>query len=91
MPADLEHTDRGFAIYGRVTDDRGTKVRVQESSVVDRPHAYVFAEGDTPGMVAPHLTVDQAKELILALERFVAHAEDPDNWRNNEKYKRAWG
>lgn len=94
--AELEFTGRGFAVYGRVTDSRNTKVRVQESSAVGRPHAYVFVEGDPtvyPDVrdASPHLSVEQAQELIAALQRFVEHAASPDNWRNDDDYKEQHG
>ena len=78
-------TDRGFAIYGEVTDSRRCTIRVQESSAVGRPHAYLFTDG------APHLSVAQAEELIAALRAFVAHASDPANWRNTDEYMDTFG
>ena len=93
--ADIEKTDRGFKIYGKVTDSRGCEVSVQESSIVGRPHVYVFTE-DCKGVYrgtppSPHLSVEQAKQLQEALGKFIADAESPDNWRNREEYKEMWG
>ena len=79
-----ERPPRGFAVYGKVTDDRGNVTRVQRSSACGGPYCYVFthdAEGRDhltgivgfPGGVAtisPHLTREQARELAAALLRF---------------------
>ena len=84
-----EHTSRGFAVYGRVTDGRGNVVRVQRSSIVGEPHCYVFVNDSdgrefrvgVPGcdhgvaVVSPHLNADQARALAALL---VAFADDAD-------------
>lgn len=84
-----------FALYGEVVDDRNTKIRVQESSAVGRPHVYLFSEYDPvsypAGKGAPHLSVEQAEKLIHALQRFVDHAKSLENWRNDEDYIEKWG
>ena len=69
----IEYTERGFAIYGRITDDRGNEVRVQRSSACGGPYAYVFTQDDRgrgayfhmgePHAPSPHLTASQAREL----------------------------
>ena len=84
-----EHTPRGFAVYGRVTDGRGNEVRVQRSSVVGDPHCYVFVNDSdgrefrvgVPGcdhgvsVVSPHLNATEARALAALL---VAFADDAD-------------
>ena len=72
---EFETTPRGFNIYGTVIDTRGCTIRVQKSSAATRDCVWIFTE-DTKkvyddGNPAPHLTVDQAKELIAALTNFV--------------------
>lgn len=80
-----EYTERGFAIYGKVTDDRGNVTRVQRSSAVGGPYCYVFTQdaqgrrayfhlGD-PCTPAPHLTAQQARDLAALLLRFADDAE----------------
>lgn len=86
-----EKTDRGFTIYGEMRDAWGSRIRVQESSIVGRPHAYVLADNSEMPHPSPHLTVDQAKELIALLQRFIEDAESPENWRNQESYRDVWG
>lgn len=84
----LEYTPRGFAIYGRVTDDRGNVTRVQKSSAVGGPYCYVFTHDEEGrevvpcvgapcgySAVSPHLTAAQARELAALLLRFADHAE----------------
>lgn len=81
-------TERGFSIYGEVTDDRGNVTRVQRSSAVGEPCCYVFTK-DRDGndvhhnivgvmggaiSVSPHLTREQARELAAILQRF---ADEP--------------
>ncbi len=80
-----ERTARGFAIYGSVTDNRGSVTRVQRSSAMGEPRAWVFcvdAEGrmaytfqGKPNAPAPHLDAAQARELAAALLRFADDAE----------------
>ena len=84
-----EHTPRGFAVYGRVTDGRGNVVRVQRSSAVGDPHCYVFVNDSdgrefrvgVPGcdhgvsVVSPHLNATEARALAALL---VAFADDAD-------------
>ena len=73
--ADLEYTQRGFAIYGRVEDSRGVVVRVQKSSAIGEPHAWIFVDDPngvyTDGKPAPHLSREQAKAVVAALQLFI--------------------
>ena len=39
---------------------------------------------------SPHLTVDQAKRLIAALQEFINHSEDPHHWKNHSEYINQW-
>lgn len=77
-----ETTNRGFRVFGRITDDRGTGVRVQESSAAGRgAHVWLFTEGDCVDHLGKHqrpdahLNYHQAKALIEALQAFVHEAE----------------
>lgn len=89
----VDHTNRGFGIYGRLTDTKGSEVRVQESSSVGRPCAWIFANSPDPNYEnpSPHLSVENAKELIGMLQRFVRHAGSDTNWRNSDEYKEQYG
>ena len=78
-----KRTERGFAIYGEVRDNRGNVTRVQESSIAAGPYCYLFVHdaegrGARPDPTsptgafapAPHLTRAQARRLAKALLRF---------------------
>lgn len=85
-------TPRGFKVYGRVTDDRDTSIAAIESSAIGCPHLHLYTEAyGTFNQPVPHLSVEQAKDLILILQGFVEDAEDPENWRNTAEYKQTWG
>ena len=75
---EYEKTNRGFNIYGTVKDNRGCTVTVQQSSAAEEDYAWLFIK-DTEKVYesdpAPHLTVDQAKELIQVLTNFVEDRE----------------
>lgn len=94
----MEKTARGFSMYGDFKDERGCRIRVQESSAVGDPRTWVMITNDagtyhrTPisGDCSAHLTVDQARQMRDALDRFIADAEDPENWRNSAAYIEAW-
>lgn len=78
----MEKTERGFTIYGRVTDGRGNVATVQESSAVGGPYAWVFvrdAEGRDVTFHRPtgshvpatmHLDAARARELAGVLLAF---------------------
>jgi hypothetical protein len=69
-----EFTQRGFAVYSRITDDRGGTLRIQESSAADDSYVWLFAESrhDTePGHSSIHLNADNACELRDALNGFL--------------------
>src|SRR5262249_23945857 len=93
--ADLKRNDRGFVEYGSGTCAHGIEWRVIESSIAGEHHAYLFADGVLPGggrsggrkvEGSLHLNVEQAKQLIAHLQRFVADAEDPEHWKNQPEY-----
>lgn len=89
----MNYTQRGFAIYGELTDDHGHPVRVIESSADPLDCCHVFC--DEPGKqwlreedhfpyprwTPPHINVEQARQLIAALQAFIAHKEkqEPGN------------
>lgn len=92
MTKEFEVTPRGFKIYGKLEDSRGCTIRVQESSAVGRPCVYVFCN-DTKGVYNykdgspdPHITVEQAEQMIQALQTFVEDAKSDENWRNDPEY-----
>ena len=65
--------DRGFKLYGETRDTYGALIRVKESSADPLIQGWLFIEG---GVLdgndgAAHLTVEQAKDVIAALRRFV--------------------
>ena len=93
MADKFERDHRGFKIYGMVTDSYESEIQVKESSGVGRPKVWVFAYNDPERMKnpSPHLTVEQAKELIKVLEEFIRDAEDPSNWRNDPEYIENFG
>jgi len=65
--------DRGLTLYGEVVDTYGARVCVRESSADPLVHGWLFIEGGgiTANDGAAHLTVDQARDIIKALQRFV--------------------
>jgi hypothetical protein len=84
-----EHTPRGFAVYGRVTDGYGSVVRVQRSSAMGEPRCRVFIN-DSRGrefvtgiagceggvaVVSPHLNATEARALAALLVAFADDAE----------------
>lgn len=91
--AEFETTERGFKIYGEFVDRYESTVRVQESSLVGQTCCWVFAHND-PKIIehpSPHLTAEQARKLVEYLQLFIQDAEDPENWRNDPEYRKAWG
>lgn len=72
-----EYTQRGFAIYGHITDSRGNTICVQESSAADDSYVWLFLQprdGEkNEDQVEPHLSVEDATELRDALNRFLKH------------------
>ena len=40
----MRHTQRGFAVYGDVKDERGQDVRVQQSSQDGGPYVWIFVD-----------------------------------------------
>jgi hypothetical protein len=93
MAKEIEKTDRGFSVYGKVTDSKGSEVAVQESSAVGRPCVWIFARHPSPDYEnpSPHLTVENAKDLIQILQEFIDDADSPENWRNSDDYRETWG
>lgn len=86
----IEHNERGFKVYDRFDDRYGRAVRVQESSIVGRPHVWIFC-GDGDKDQPPHLNVELASRLIVALQSFIDDAESPNNWRNDPNYVQEFG
>lgn len=82
----IHKTERGFICYGKFRDSRGQVVTVKESSAAGDPHCYVFV--DSPH--SPHLTVEQAGKLIVLLQRFIDHSNNPDHWKNDPDYIKVW-
>ena len=88
--SDIPVNHRGFKIYGEVTDSRECSIRVQESSAIGRPYAYLFIASQE-GHLSPHLSVELVRELRDVLTLFIEDAESPDNWRNTPEYQREFG
>lgn len=92
MTEDFKVTDRGFKIYGELTDSYDTVIRVQESSAVGDPRAWIFCNNpEFETEPSPHLSPEQAIDLIRLLQKFVADARDEGNWRNDPSYRKAMG
>lgn len=83
-----EYTERGFGVYGRVTDFERNTIRVQRSSRCGEPLCHVFTKdlqghGHVPCVgahggriaVTPLLTAPQARELATALLAFANDVE----------------
>lgn len=72
-------TSRGFVVFDEGIPSRVGTVRVQESSLAgEGAHAWLFLDGtgNPPDTNAPQLSVESAKRLIAALQKFVDDAED---------------
>jgi hypothetical protein len=90
-------TERGFVIFGEVTDNRGSVTTVQESSADGEPYCHVFTRDrygnevitqhkDPPLSVSPHLTQKQARKLATLLLKFAGIGNEAlDAMRENLK------
>ena len=74
------YTDRGFAIYEKITDNRGSEIRVQKSSAADDDYVWIFAKRGGYDD-SPHLNVEQAKLIRDALDEFI---KDHDDGNSND-------
>lgn len=81
MPTDTlskEVTDRGFRIFGKISDRLGGTLVIQESSLAfEGAHVWLFYQNSSSTYEGtdPQLSVEQAKRLIEFLQVFVAEAE----------------
>lgn len=73
---------RGFTTVGGLTDNRGTKVRVKESSAMGEACCWVFVSNPAWKDAAPHLNASQARELAAMLNQFADWSESDECWRN---------
>jgi hypothetical protein len=71
---------RGFKEFGQVTCSYGSTIRVKESSAAMSPRVWLFVDEDPSimtkpelGKVAAHLTFQQVRKLIRALEDSLEH------------------
>jgi hypothetical protein len=81
-----KRTPRGFA-YRDIKDSRGSVVRVQQSSAVGGPFAWIFVRNSQGAevnnhlgswhAVSPHLTRAQARRVARALLRFADGGGEP--------------
>ena len=74
-----EHTSRGFAIYDEFVDSYNNVVRIQESSSAEGSYCWIFVDdhkSDNPP--GAHLSIEQAKKLVEALQSFILHREEGD-------------
>jgi hypothetical protein len=81
---DNEYTPRGFRIYAEFTDEYKNTIRVQESSNV-YGGIWIFCNDYTKLISAshPHLSIENAKTLIKALQEAIRHQEDSTRiWRD---------
>jgi hypothetical protein len=92
-------TDRGFGQYGEGKCSYNIKWRVQESSTAGDPRVWLFVDGVLSGGGSEqertqkgclHMSIDQAKELRDALQRFLDDSVDPAHWKNTLDYNEAW-
>lgn len=60
-------TERGFAIYDRFFDQKGTEIHVQKSSLANEPCVWIFSTA-----LGAHLTIEQAKRVRDALDTFIS-------------------
>ena len=75
MPIEHEKTERGFSIYGRLIDSKGTRVSVQESSAAFESAAWIFCDANLDfADPSPHLSKSNAADLIKILQAFI---DDP--------------
>jgi len=65
-----EYTQRGFGIYDSLTDNRGSEIRIQHSSAASDDYVWIFCRREELDD-SPHLNVEQAKQVIAALQEFV--------------------
>lgn len=73
-------TQRGFQDYCELVDRYGSTVTVRQSSLASEPCVWIFSKKDGQDGVfhlgkwqaySPHLTVEQAKRVRDALQRFI--------------------
>ena len=97
MTKEFKKTDRGFKIFGELTDEYGSDLSLVESSKVGRPNVRLYTYeyekriSDAPFSSCVTFDVEGAKKLIEVLQDFVDDAESPDNWRNDPEYEKNWG
>lgn len=65
---------RGLRVYTEFYDSAGNQVRVQQSSSAVEPKVWIFCSPSPDFIESPHLTVDDAKMVRAALDRFIAQA-----------------
>ena len=75
----MQRTNRGFAIYAHVTDNKGQQIRVQKSSDAEHRSVWIFcSKGGIDGVFhmgrwqsfSPHLSPAKARRVAQALLRF---------------------
>lgn len=71
---EFNFTDRGFRIFAEIKDSYRSKIRIQESSNASYYACWIFCEREGADNPSPHLSVNDAKEVIKALQEFV-------NWK----------
>lgn len=81
MSTERTTTPRGFAIYAEFTDSHNHSIRVQESSSV-YGGIWIFTSDKDGNCEPPHLSIDNAKTLIQALQEAIEHQEKSTRiWR----------
>jgi hypothetical protein len=74
----MKRTQRGFAIYTDLKEERGVSLRVQKSSIADRRRVWIFLDAadskyekmEKVGKAAAHLSPKEARRVAKALLRF---------------------
>lgn len=74
---------RGFRVFGEIKNDRHQKIVVKESSLAfEGPHCWIFCGWQNEEIAkvmdhepTPQLSVQDARQVILALELFIEEAE----------------
>ena len=80
----MNYTQRGFKIYAEFTDEYENEIRVQESSNV-YGGIWIFCNDRTKliSTTHPHLSIENAKTLIKALQEAIIHQEGSDRiWKD---------
>jgi hypothetical protein len=68
-------TERGFRVYGELWCRYKTNVRVQESSAAFESCVWLFLRRHNGGRASAHLSINDARCVVLALQEFIEDVE----------------